>query len=329
MKLSVILITHNTREMTLASAAAARRALDAAGFGSEAELMVVDNGSTDGTADALAALVPPPRLVRAATNLGYGRAANLGARGASGSVLLFLNSDVTLTPEAVKALHAAFLAHPRAGAVGAFLLNPDGTPQHAADGIPTLLSELTSKSVLRALLPARYPVVRAEGLPVRVPTLVGACQALSREAFDAVGGFDERFFFFLEETDLCIRLRHGGWEVLVAPSARVVHGQGRTARRAGPRARVEYDLSRYRFFRKHHGPVAVAVLFAGTLVRLTAGVLLNGIALVLTAGLAPRLRERAARQGYRLAWHLALCPPGWGLEGLTLEPDAAPAREAA
>ena len=323
MKLSVILITHNSREMTLANARRAAEALSAAGLGPhEGELLVVDNGSGDGTAEALASRLPEARVLRAPDNLGYARAANLGARAATGGTLLFLNSDAELTGEALKALRGTFLSHPRAGAVGAFLLNPDGSPQRSADGTPTLLSELGAKSLLRLLDPGRFPSVKPGISPVAVPTLVGACQALSREAFDAVGGFDERFFMFLEETDLCLRLRQLGWQVFVAPAARVTHGQGRTARRALPRARVEYDLSRYRFFRKHRGLVAVVLLYAGTLARLLGGVLLNGVAMILTLGRHCRWRDRAVSQGYRLAWHLVFCPAGWGLEGLDIEADA-------
>ena len=317
MRLSIVLITRDTREMTVANARRAAEALAANHLGAgEGELLVVDNGSSDGTAEALERLVPSARLVRARENLGYGKAANRGAREALGRILLFLNSDAELTPEALKALKATFLAHPRAGAVGAFLLDPDGSPQRSCDGAPTLLSELLGKSLLRILQPGLFPSVAAGAAPVPVPTLVGACQALSREAFEGVGGFDERFFFFLEETDLCVRLKAKGWEVLVAPAARVIHGQGKTARRTLPRARVEYDLSRYRFFRKHRGPVAVVVLYLGTLGRLVLGVLLNGIGMVLTLGLNRRLSGKASSQGYRLAWHLALCPQGWGLEGM-------------
>jgi GT2 family glycosyltransferase len=321
-KLSVILITHNSREMTLANARRAAETLSGTGLGpGEGELLVVDNGSSDGTAEALASRLPEARVLRTPDNLGYARAANLGARAASGGTLLFLNSDAELTPEALKALRATFLAHPRAGAVGAFLLDPDGSPQRSADGTPTLLSELGAKSLLRLLDRGRFPSVKPGIAPVAVPTLVGACQALSREAFDAVGGFDERFFMFLEETDLCLRLRQLGWQVFVAPAARVTHGQGRTARRALPRARVEYDLSRYRFFRKHRGLASVVLLYAGTLARLLGGALLNGFGVILTLGMHLRWRDRAISQGYRLAWHLVFCPPGWGLEGLAITAD--------
>ena len=328
MKLSVILITHDTCEMTLANARRAAAAMAGSGLeAAETELLVVDNGSTDGTAEALARELPSARVVPAGANLGYARAANLGARMAVGEILLFLNTDAELTATALKAIRATFLAHPRTGAVGAFLLDPDGSPQRSVDGVPTLGSELLGKALLRWLRPDLFPTLKASGPPVSVPTLVGACQALSREAFDAAGGFDERFFFFLEETDLCLRLRRGGWGVLVAPAARVLHGQGQTARRTLPRARVEYDLSRYRFFRKHHGALAAAILYGGTLVRLLVGAFLNGVGMLLTAGLHRRWREKSATQGYRLAWHLLLCPPGWGLE--VPRPAVAPAEKAA
>jgi len=308
-KLSVILITHNTREMTAANA---RKA--AASLAGGDELIVVDNGSSDGTVAALGAQVPSARVLPAGRNLGFARAANLGARSAVGEVLLFLNSDAELTPVALKGLKACFMVHPRCGAVGAFLVNPDGSPQRSADGVPLLAGELLGKTPLRLLMPGRFPTVKQGTAPVEVPTLVGACMAVSREAFDAVEGFDERFFFFLEETDLCLRLRQGGWGVLVAPSARVIHGQGLTARKVRPQARVEYDLSRYRFFRKHHGMAAVAILYLGILPRILGGCLINGVGMVATLGLYARWRDKAASQGYRLAWHLLLCPPGWGLD---------------
>ena len=316
MNVSAILLTRDTREMTLANARRAGSAL-----GPDDELVVVDNASADGTAEALAREVPRARLLVLPANLGFARAANLGAGAATGGILLFLNSDAELTAEALKALRAAFLAHPRAGAVGALLLDPDGPVQRSADGVPSLLSEIGLKPLLRLLDPGSWPGKGGAGAPVEVPSLVGACLAVSREAFAAVEGFDERFFFFLEETDLCLRLRRCGWEVLLAPTARVVHGQGRTARKRRPMARVEYDLSRYRFLRKHRGPAAAGLVWVATVLRLAGGCLLNGLGLPFSA----RLRDRAAVQGYRLAWHLLLCPPGWGLEAFPPPPAGAPA----
>lgn len=312
MDLSVVVVTRDTREMTRAALASVR---EAAGRLSH-ETVLVDNGSSDGTAEALGAAFPGLRVIRNGRNLGFARAANQGWREGSGEFVLFLNSDARLPPGGAEALVRFLQEAPRRGLAGAQLLDPDGRTQNSVDNVPTLATELLNKSLLKRLFPGRFPGTRGvSGAAVEVPTLVGACFAARRACLNEVGGFDEGFFFFLEETDLCVRARSAGWSVHLVPSVRAIHLQGQTARRVRTPARVEYYRSRYRFFRKHRGELAAGVLAAGLVARLAAETLLQGIANLLTLGLSSGLRGRWRTTAGILAWHLRGCPADGGLAG--------------
>lgn len=314
MDLSVVVVTRDTREMTRAALASIREAAGALSH----ETILVDNGSSDGTAEALVAAFPGLKVIRNDRNLGFARAANQGWRAASGEIVLFLNSDARPAPGAAEALARFLRQEPRRGLAGARLLDPDGRTQNSVDNVPTLASELLNKSLLKRLFPGRFRETKdLSGPAVEVPTLVGACFAARRACLEALDGFDEGFFFFLEETDLCLRARGAGWSVHLVPSVRAVHLQGQTARRSRTPARIEYYRSRYRFFRKHRGAFAAGFLAAGLVARLAAETLLQGIGTLLTLGLAGGLRTRWGTTLALLAWHLRGCPADGGLAGVS------------
>lgn len=286
---------------------------DGAG-GLSVETVVVDNGSADGTAAAVAARFPGARLVVNSGNAGFARAANQGWRLARGETVLFLNSDARLAPGAAARLHRFLVETPRAGLAGAQLAHADGSLQNAVDNVPTLATELLNKSLLRRLFPRRYPGKRSfPDRPAPVPTLVGACFAARRACLEALGGFDERFFFFMEETDLCLRAWRAGWEVYLVPDARATHLQGRTAARDRVGARIEYFRSRYTFFRKHRGRLATGLLAGGLVLRLSAEAVLQGAACAATLFADAARRRRWATTLRLLVWHAVGCPRGAGL----------------
>lgn len=312
MDLSVVVVTRNTREMTTEALASVQAAAGGLSF----ELILVDNGSSDGTAEELPKRFQGLRVIRNAGNLGFARAANQGWRAGTGEIVLFLNSDARLAPGAAERLVRFLREAPKAGLAGSQLLDPDGRPQNSVDNVPTLATELLNKSLLRRLFPGRYAGKSpASGAPAEVPTLVGACFAARREALATLEGFDEGFFFFMEETDLCVRSRAAGWGVFLVPASRAAHLQGQTARKDRTRARIEYFRSRYRFFAKHRGRAAAAVLAVGLLTRLAAEMILQGMAVFLTLGMARRLAARWRVTARILAWHLAGCPASAGLSG--------------
>jgi len=195
------------------------------------ELVLVNNGGPSDVAEGLAR-EPGTRLVESGGNLGYGRAANLGARGADGRWIVVANPDLVWSPGSLDALVAAGARHDRAGALGPRILNTDGTEYPSARAIPSLrlgaghalLSKIWPENPFsRAYRSANAPgdtTERAAGW------LSGACLVLRRDAFEQVGGFDEGYFMFFEDLDLGDRLNQAGWTNVFVPSAEVTHVQG-------------------------------------------------------------------------------------------------------
>jgi GT2 family glycosyltransferase len=308
--LSVIIVTRNTCSLTCA---AIQSVLDARDDLSK-EVLLVDNGSTDGTPDAVAARFPSVVVLRSGTNLGFARAVNLAAARARGGFLLLLNSDATVQPGTLADAVAWMRAHADCGVAGAQLVNADGSPQNSIANFPTLATELLNKSLLRRLFPRRYPGKehRFTG-PVEVETVIGAFMLIRRETWDALGGLDERYFFFLEETDFCLHARRRGWRVMHLPHLRVAHGQGRSAGQVRPEARIEYWRSRYIYFAKNHRPAECHLLACGLAARLLADWISSHLMALLTAGRGGKWSERRRVQSALLRWHLRGRPEDAGL----------------
>jgi N-acetylglucosaminyl-diphospho-decaprenol L-rhamnosyltransferase len=239
-----------------------------------AEVIVVDNASTDGTPDQVAEQFPGVRLLRLPENRGFGAGNNEGMRAAAGRYFLLLNSDAWPVADAVERLVAFADTQPQAAVVGPRLLNPDGTLQRSVRGFPTLWRLATEYLFLRKFAPRSrlfnsFYGARFDHLSVRdADWLYGACLLVRSDAAAAVGLFDEDFFLFSEETDWCYRFHQAGWKVVLYPGAEVVHVGGASH---GDRMFRENLRGHLRFFAKHHGRRAAArarlVLLAGALIR--------------------------------------------------------------
>lgn len=223
------------------------------------ELVVVDNGSSIIEAARLRGFAetdPRVVLVNGQGNVGFARGANLGARRATGDVLIFLNPDAFLQTGCVSELISAIEGRPVPCIVGGRVLNADGSEQRGARrGDITLMSALLSLSHLAKRIPAwrRYEVHWEQELPpegvTSIPTISGACFCMRREDFEAVQGFDERYFLHVEDVDLCWRVRQAGGVVLFQPKAEVVH-LGHTSRASPIRVEFHKGVGLARFFRK-------------------------------------------------------------------------------
>jgi hypothetical protein len=219
------------------------------------ETIVVDNGSSDGTPEFVAARFPEVRLIEQ-DNRGMGAGNNAGMRAGSSRYTLLLNADAWVLGDGLAALVAAAEAHPRAAVVGPRLLNPDGTLQRSVRGDPTLWRLATEYLFLRKLAPrsrflnAFYGAGFAYDREAEVESLYGAALLVRRAAADEVGLFDEEFFMFSEETDWLYRFRAAGWKVLFTPRAEVVHVGGASH---GGALYVENLRGILRFLAKHRG----------------------------------------------------------------------------
>lgn len=272
-RLSVVIPTHDTRELTLACLESLARA--GLPHPSDTEILVVDDGSRDGTADEVPARFPAVRLLRNEPAQGFTRAANRGLAQARGEVVLLLNSDTEVEPGGLEALLSRFDAEPRTGVVGAALHYPDGSPQWSGGEEPTLLWLFGLASGLPPLL-ARLPLYRRAkplappaGGPRSVGWVTGAALAIRRAAWQAAGPLDERFRLYAQDLDLCVRVRQAGWEVEIVPELRVLHHHGATiGRGAGTLGRQHPELlwsDLLRWAGKHRGRTWTAL--AGRAVR--------------------------------------------------------------
>jgi N-acetylglucosaminyl-diphospho-decaprenol L-rhamnosyltransferase len=258
-RVTAVVVSFNTSEDLRRCLASLR-----AHSGIPCRVVVVDNASTDGSADLVEKEFPEARVIRNRENVGFSRANNQGLREAAGAYALILNSDAELTPGALPALAARLDARPRLGAVGPRTLSPDGTVQVSFGPALTPLAEWRQRRLVRGVKrrdPAALQQATARSSLEHEPDwLSGSCLLARKEALDAVGGFDEGFFLYEEDVDLCLRLRRAGWGVLFTPDAQVVHHLGRSMQTDATRARLEYHRSHLRFYRKHNGPVLAAAL---------------------------------------------------------------------
>lgn len=231
-RLSVVVPTRDTRELTARCLAS----LDRLG---EHELVLVDDGSTDGTTDALCPRYPEAIWLRSETSGGFTRAANQGLASASGQLLLLLNSDTEILAGAGAALAARFAADEKLGAAGALLCYPDGAPQWSGGPEPTPRWLFALSSGLGALAP-RFPGYRklrpvsgTSGGAAATPVdwVPGTAMLLRREAWQACGPFDDSYRFYAQDLDLATRLRMAGWRLAVIPELRVLHHLGATVDR--------------------------------------------------------------------------------------------------
>lgn len=300
--LSVVIVSWNTRELTLRCLAALA---DAAG-GLRCEAIVVDNGSNDGTPAAIRARFPAVRLVEPGRNLGFAGGNNVGLALARGRFLCLLNPDTEPQRGALSALVAFLVANPAIGAVGPRLLNPDGSEQAVGFHFPTLAQigldffPLGGRFAETALN-GRYPdATRDRPFPIDFP--LGACILARRAAVDATGLLDEGFFMYSEEVDWCRRMQAAGWPIWCVPTTEVIHHGGQSVAQQSARMFVELQRSRLRYYRRYHRPAFVAAARALTRVAMLQEVVSSWRAY--RRGVLPRdqwrERIRACGQIYRL-----------------------------
>jgi len=270
-RVAVVIVSYETRDTLVEGLQAL-----ATEAGPSAEIVVVDNASRDRSAAAVRDRFPQLRLVANAENVGFARASNQGAHETRAPLLLFLNPDARLGPGSLGALASLLETRPRVGIVGPRTRSEDGAIQVSTGPDLSLLSELRQRRLVRGVA-RRDPAALAEAEALHAHEreadwVSGACLMIRREAFDAVSGFDERFFLYEEDADLCRRVRAAGWPVVFTPAAEARHALGRSMARAPERARLEYDRSHRLYYRKHCGLLqraALSVLLgARTLVRI-------------------------------------------------------------
>ena len=260
--ISTIIVSFNTRD-TLRECLTA---LDRETIGMAHEAIVVDNASRDGSAEMVASEFPQVRLVRSATNLGFGPANNRGFAIARGRYVVLLNSDAFPQPGSIRRSLEHMESHREVGLGGGRLISRDGSWQPSARMFPSLLNELLMISGMAARHPRSKLMGRADRTwadpmeAAEVDWLPGAYVIIRKEALERAGHFDERFFLYYEEVDLCRRIKAAGYKIWYWPDIVVIHIGGESSKTLGrvamSQAGSQLTLWRIRsqliYYRKHH-----------------------------------------------------------------------------
>src|SRR5688572_4847469 len=221
------------------------------------EAVVVDNASSDGSAGEVAAFAPHARLVQNRQNVGFARGVNQGLAATAASTVLIMNPDCRLEQGAFGVLNGELQRDEGVALVGPRILNPDGSVQGSARGDPDMLTGLFGRSTaLRRALPnlavsKRNVVADAGGGSTDVDWVSGACMLARRSALERVRGFDERYFLYWEDADLCRRLRGEGYRIRYVPTATAVHRVGHSSRVVRSSAIRAFHESAYLYYSTH------------------------------------------------------------------------------
>lgn len=241
----------------------------------DADLLVVDNDSHDDSERAASTQRPHVTLRRNAANLGFARAVNQGVAATRGDLILVLNPDCRLLPAAVEILVAEIRNHSDCAIAAPEILNKDGGIQGNARGDPNMLTGLFGRSTFLTRVFPRSRVARrnvqldagAAAASREVDWVSGACMLIRRDAFEAVHGFDDRYFLYWEDADLCRRLRARGYKIRHVPSARVIHTAGQSSRAARTLAIRAFHRSAYTYYATHVARTRPARLLACALLE--------------------------------------------------------------
>jgi GT2 family glycosyltransferase len=263
--ISIVIVTYNSR-------AHVARCLDSL-KGRGDEIVIVDNASSDGTAELVRSQYSSVKLISPESNLGFAAAANLGARQSTGNTILFLNPDVVCL-DPLGPLETALDDNSHIAAVAGCLVNPDGRTQlgFTVRRLPTAASLLFELLLLNRLFPRNAVTRRYRCLDLDLERLqeveqpAGACLAVRRDRFEACGGFDESFFpLWFEDVDLCKRLRDQGGTILFLPHVRVQHHGGHSLDSITFCEKQIYWYRNMLYYVRKHFPWRIGVVLRGAL----------------------------------------------------------------
>ena len=224
-----------------------------------AEVFVVDNASSDGSAEMVRSAFPQVKLIASPTNLGFTGGNNLALQRCQGRYVLLLNPDTQIVGDALPAMLDYMEHNPGVGVVGPRLYYADGTLQPSRRRFPTMMTAFMESSLLQQWFPRNRWALRyyladvPDDIVQDVDWVVGACMLVRSEAIERVGLLDQDFFMYSEEMDWCRRMVDDGWRVVYLPQAVVIHHEGRSSTQVIPARHIRFQTSKIHYFRKHHG----------------------------------------------------------------------------
>lgn len=305
---SVIIVNWNTRDLILPLLGSLSSPHEESGH--ELELIVVDNNSSDGSVEAIRLEFPAVKLVAQTENRGFAGGVNPGVEVATQPLVLLLNSDAQTSPSSIREAAQYMADFPHVGVLGPRILNPDRSPQSSCWRDPSLIWIAINALGLSKLKPFKFERYgeRVFAEAVEVDCICGCALMIRRELLVELGGLDEDYFMYFEETDLCVRVRRRGLQVHHAPVGEFLHEDGGTSKTVKLRTYLDFRRSQILFHLKHGG-VAAAVAARG-LLALGAALRVLPLAALSWLGSSERARAQLELHWQGLRW---LVKPSGGL----------------
>lgn len=262
--LSVVIVSYNVRDELLQCLASIEAWLAVTSY--RAEVIVVDNASTDGSPDFVRRRFPETRIIELGANSGFAAANNRAAAIARGRFVTFLNPDTTIVGDAFGTMLRYLEEHPDVGVVGPRLQYPDGSTQSTRRRFPSMRTGFIESTIVQhywqdnAILRRYYMTDRPNDEIQDVDWLVGACLFTRRDTLHTAGLFDERFFMYSEEVEWCHRVREVGSRIVYLPTASIVHREGSSSKRDLPARQINFDTSKVLLYETLHGKRSARLL---------------------------------------------------------------------
>ena len=306
-KIHAVIITYNTRELTSQCVAHLETELKEI----SAKITVGDNGSMDGTVEMLKERHPGVTLIQNGRNLGFAAACNIAfSQCPDSEFTLFVNSDTLPANGSILRMIEFMQSNPECGILGPKLVHPDGRYQNSFAAFPSLLGELPGGSSSGLASGSFKGTSKSKLLsPVDVESLVGAFMMVRTKDFLMAGSFDERYFFFLEETDLCRKIWALGKRVIYHPQIEIVHLQGASANKNRHFSRHHFFRSKYQFFQKWNGNAALATVYGINFIRSAIKTFSYTLLSFVSIFLSPKLRNKLGVSFWILKQHFKGFPP--------------------
>jgi len=268
------------------------------------EILIVDNASTDNSISHISKIYPKIQIIRNKFNLGYGHAANQGINSGKGKYYLICNNDIVLPLNIFKDLEELFIKEPKAGIISGQQTNLDGIEIRTTAMLPTYLIEFDGIGKDRS----KDPINISE-----VGILRGACLASRRQMVEEIGGFDEDFFFYFEDTEWCIRAHKNGWKVFLNPNIKIPHIGGSSSSELFKESRIEFYRSRIIFWKKVFPKYIVFLLHIWNIPKLGLDLVFYLFITLISFGQSSRIKKKMIDRAMVLLWLSLGKPKSWGL----------------
>lgn len=245
------------------------------------ETIVVDNDSQDNSAEMVEKEFPQVTLIKSPKNVGFAAGNNLGIKIAQGKIILCLNPDTEVLPEALDFIPEAFAKDKQLGAMGVKLLNPDRTLQPSCKSFPDLDTVFWNATSLDTIFPrskifGKYNMTWFDhDREIEVDQPMGAALAVKREVIDQIGIYDERYFMYFDEVDWCYRIKKAGWKIKFFPQVAIIHHWAQSTKQALFKMNKQWYISFYKYLRKNRRyPAWLVALALSSMVWFKIGLLL-------------------------------------------------------